>query len=174
MFVEILPRKSIECTFEYVYQLSPPPPWIEEVINYKSTGQLSANRNKSTKVKMAASRYTLINGELYRKSHTDQPLLKCVDKDEGNYVLREIHEGICGHHMGGRSLAHKALRAGMASDLLYWSTVLKDAKDFDKKCDKCQNFAPTISQPANDLLPIHNPIPFVQWGMDLLEPFPTA
>lgn len=59
---------------------------------------------------MAASRYTLINGELYRKSHTDQPLLKCVDKDEGNYVLREIHEGICGHHMGGQILGAQGVK----------------------------------------------------------------
>lgn len=169
VFVEVLPKKTTECTSEHVYQISPRSPWIEEIVNFKTTGQLPTDKASSRKIKMAAARYSLIDGELYRRSHTDQPLLKCVDQDEGNYVLREIHEGICGHHMGARSLAHKALRAGY-----YWPTVLKDAKDLVRKCDKCQKFAPTISQPANDLLPIHNPIPFTQWGMDLLGPFSTA
>lgn len=169
VFVEVLPWKTTEFTSDYVYQLSPPPPWVEEIVKYKTTGQLPTDKSKSRKVKMTASRYTLIEGELYRKSHTDQPLLRCVDRDEGNYVLREIHEGICGHHIGARSLAHKALRAGYD-----WPIVLRDAKDLVKKCDKCQRLAPTISQPANDLLPVYNPIPFAQWGMDLLGPFPTV
>jgi hypothetical protein len=36
-------------------------------------------------------------------------------KEEGDYTLREIHEGICGSHSGARVLAHKVLNAGF-----YW------------------------------------------------------
>ena len=32
---------------------------------------------------------------LYKKSYT-HPLLKCVTPKDGNYILREIHEGGCG------------------------------------------------------------------------------
>ena len=63
----------------------------------------------------------------------------------------------------------KALRAGY-----YWPTMLTDAQSYVKKCDSCQRFAPVINQPANDLQPIMNPIPFAQWGMDIMGPFPQA
>ncbi|KAL2893862.1 Pro-Pol polyprotein [Bienertia sinuspersici] len=49
-----------------------------------------------------------------------------------------------------------------------------DSMELVWKCQKCQRFAPTIHRPANDLQPILNPIPFAQWGMDILGPFPRA
>ena len=38
------------------------------------------------------------------------PYLKCVDKDEAKYILKEIHEGVCGDHAGTRSLVSKVIR----------------------------------------------------------------
>jgi len=38
------------------------------------------------------------------------------------YVLRKIHEGICGNHLGPRSLMGKVVRAGY-----FWPTMQKDA-----------------------------------------------
>lgn len=29
------------------------------------------------------------------------PLLRCLDPDEANYTLREVHEGVCGNQAGG-------------------------------------------------------------------------
>lgn len=52
--------------------------------------------------------------------------------------------------------------------------MLADAQAYVKKCDKCQRFVPVINQPANDLQPILNPIPFAQWGMDIIGPFTPA
>ena len=40
------------------------------------------------------------------------PFLRCLDEDDADYVLREVHEGVCKNHSGARSLAHKALRQG--------------------------------------------------------------
>ena len=50
------------------------------------------------------------------------PILKCVGKEDANYILKEVHEGICGNHIGARTLAGKTLRQGY-----YWPTMLKDA-----------------------------------------------
>ena len=50
------------------------------------------------------------------------PILKCVGKEDANYILREVHEGICGNHIGAQTLARKTLRQGY-----YWPTMLKDA-----------------------------------------------
>lgn len=30
------------------------------------------------------------------------PLLRCLDSQEADYVLREIYEGACGSHVGGK------------------------------------------------------------------------
>uniref|UniRef100_A0A2N9G674 Uncharacterized protein n=1 Tax=Fagus sylvatica TaxID=28930 RepID=A0A2N9G674_FAGSY len=82
---------------------------------------------------------------------------------------REIHEGICGSHTGGRSLAHRALTQGY-----WWPYMQKDAVDYVRKCDKCQRFSHSVHQPAGELQPLVSPWPFAQWGMDLVGPLPKA
>ena len=74
----------------------------------------------------------VLEHKLYRRGFSI-PLLKCIDEFTVPEVLREIHEGINAQHMGGKSLARKALRAGY-----YWPTMQQDAKEHVKKCDKCQ------------------------------------
>ena len=53
----------------------------------------------------------MIEGHLFRKG-VSTPLLKCIGPEDVGYVLAEIHEGSCGYHIGAKSLARKALRAG--------------------------------------------------------------
>ena len=43
-----------------------------------------------------------------------------------------------------------------------------------KKCDQCQRYTPNIHQPGGILNPLSSPWPFVQWGLDIVEPFPKA
>ena len=61
------------------------------------------------KVEMSGSKITLLDGVLYRGGFT-LSLLRCLDDEEIDYVLREIHERICGNHSGARTLAFNALR----------------------------------------------------------------
>ena len=60
----------------------------------------------------------------------------CLALDEVNYVLREVHEGVCGNHLGARSLVHKVVCVGC-----YWPTIQADAKAYVKVCDQCQQFS---------------------------------
>ena len=39
-------------------------------------------------------------------------ILKCVGKEDANYILRKVHEGICGNHIGAQTMAGKTLRLG--------------------------------------------------------------
>lgn len=73
--------------------------------------------------------FIIIKDTLYRRGHS-LPYLHCANKEEINYVLREVHEGICGNHAEARSLAGKTLRVGY-----YWPTLQKDAYDIVKACD---------------------------------------
>ncbi|GAU41698.1 hypothetical protein TSUD_94190 [Trifolium subterraneum] len=91
---------------------------------------------------------------------------KCADEATADYILREIHEGINSQHLGGRSLARKALRAGY-----YWPTMQHDAKEHVKKCDKCQRHGDMHLAPPHELKSLSSPWPFAWWGMDILGPF---
>ena len=88
--------------------------WITPIVCYLKEGQLSEDRNEARKVQIRAAR---IEDTLYRQGHSF-PYLRCANTEEANYVLREIHEGICGNHTGARSLMGKALRVGY-----FWPTL---------------------------------------------------
>ncbi|XP_016168877.1 uncharacterized protein LOC107611473 [Arachis ipaensis] len=115
-----------------------------------------------------ASKYATIQGQLFRKG-LSQPLLKCLHPDQTNYVLREVHEGCCGHHIGGKALARKLIRAGY-----YWPSMMKDSKEFMRKYVKCQENADFHREPASELSLLTSSRPFAQWGVDLLGPFPVG
>ena len=40
------------------------------------------------------------------------PYLKCIDEEEAKYIMKEIHEGVCGDHADPRSLVSKVVRTG--------------------------------------------------------------
>lgn len=63
------------------------------------------------------------------------PLLICVSEEEAKNVMAKMDEGICGNHIGTRTLAHKALRQGY-----YWPTMKLDTINYVQHCDKCQRF----------------------------------
>ena len=50
----------------------------------------------------------------------------------------------------------------------------KEEKEYVKKCDQCQRYAPNIHQPGWVLNPLSSPWPFAQWGLDIVSPFPKA
>lgn len=97
------------------------------------------------KIKYRSSFFCLIDGDLYRRAFSS-PLLKCLVPSEAAYVLQEVHKGICGDHMGAKALAHKVLRQGY-----YWPTIFQDAKEYMKKCVKCQLNSLIPRQPLEEL-----------------------
>ena len=56
----------------------------------------------------------------------------------------------------------------------WWSQIQKDAAEYVHKCEQCQKHAPLTYQPVGHLNPISSPWLFVQWGLDILDPFPRA
>jgi hypothetical protein len=51
----------------------------------------------------------VVNGELYKLGVTE-PWLRCITSKKGLELLREIHRGFCGAHIGTRALAGKAIK----------------------------------------------------------------
>ncbi|KAL0345735.1 UNVERIFIED_CONTAM: hypothetical protein Sradi_4404800 [Sesamum radiatum] len=83
--------------------------WTTPIVQFLKEGILPKDQREARKVKLKAAIFVLIDGELYKFS---SPLLKCLNLDRAEYVMRKIHEGSCGNHSGVRSLARKVLRQG--------------------------------------------------------------
>ncbi|XP_052288562.1 uncharacterized protein LOC127899263 [Citrus sinensis] len=139
--------------------------WMDPIILYLRDGVLPPDKLRARKIRAQASRYTMIDRILYRRGYT-LPFLRCLDEDDADYVLREVHEGIYGNHSSGSSLAHKVLRQGY-----FWPTMHQDTQEKTMSCVSCQSFASFSNQPSEKLTSMASPWPFAQWGIDLIGPF---
>ncbi|XP_052197357.1 uncharacterized protein LOC127804524 [Diospyros lotus] len=166
VFVEMLHHPSIE--EKEVSCIETGTDWRSPFYRYLTNNELPNDPQETRRLKMRASRFTIIDGILYKRAYTT-PLLKCLGPQEAEYILAETHSGMCGEHLGARALATKILRAGF-----FWPTLRSDALKKVKSSDKCQRHAPVQSAPISQLQPAFQPIPFAQWGLDILGPFPQA
>ncbi|XP_059436570.1 uncharacterized protein LOC132169570 [Corylus avellana] len=165
--IQILPQSSIT-EMVSVSTAETIPDWQLEIVEYLEKGVLPSDRKLATQLRIRAMRFTMVNGTLYKRGFM-LPLLKCVSKVEGNYILGEIHEGICGSHSRARIMAHKTVRAGF-----YWPNMSRDSAELVRDCDKCQRFANVTHQPPEDLSAISSPWPFSQRGIDIVGPLPRG
>jgi hypothetical protein len=132
---------------------------------YIEEGKLPDDPTEVKTIKRRACKHTIIEGMLFKRRLTT-PLLKCLDLDKVAYTLEEVHEGIAGQHLGGRTLAKKLLRAGY-----YWHTVNNDSMEYVKRCDKCLRYGDVFNALSSELGTLTTPWPFSKWESDLLGPF---
>ncbi|XP_075638892.1 uncharacterized protein LOC142610799 [Castanea sativa] len=112
--------------------------WTTTLASYLRDGTLPEGKEAARKLKVQVSRFVLIRDILYKRGFS-RPYLRCLEPEEAEHVMREVHEGICGNHSRSRSLVHKLIQAGY-----YWLTMQKDAQTYVKACDKCQRFSSII------------------------------
>ncbi|XP_070007242.1 uncharacterized protein [Nicotiana sylvestris] len=75
------------------------------------------------------------------------PLARCLGPSHTKYVMREIDEGHCENHVGGRSLVKTIIRAGY-----YLPKLEEDAEKFVAKCDKCQRYGYGQAESINKII----------------------
>nr|KYP31334.1 Gypsy retrotransposon integrase-like protein 1 [Cajanus cajan] len=144
------------------------PDWRTDIKAFLTSAIIPDDTTEAKRLRTQASRYVIIAGQLYKRGFST-PLLKCLDPAEADYVMREVHEGVCGMHSGARTTVSKLLRAGY-----YWPTMNTDCEAFVRKCQPCQKHDNLIHQPAQQLHCIPPAWPFATWGADILGPFPVA
>ena len=93
---------------------------MDPIWDYLIDGLLPDDPKEASKVRTRSSMFTIHKGSLYKRGFFT-PILKCVAGKDAVYVLREVHEGVCGNHIGTRTLVGKVLRQGY-----YWPTMLRD------------------------------------------------
>ena len=82
---------------------------MDPIWDYLLDGTLLSDPKEASKLRTRSARFTIHQGTLYKQGFST-PILKCVGNEDANYVLREVHEGIGGNHVGARTLAAKTLR----------------------------------------------------------------
>ena len=107
LFVE----PSIDLYEEEVAPIESKPSWRDLIWDYLIDGRLPDDPKKASKIRTRSARFTNHRGSLYKRGFFT-PILKCIAGKDTDYVLREVHEGVCRNHIGARTLAGKVLRHG--------------------------------------------------------------
>ena len=80
--------------------------WMDPIINFLAEDRVLVDEKEVEKVRWATTRYWLsTDRKLYRRSF-EGPCLQCLHPSKIEELLIELYEGVCGSHMGRRSLAH--------------------------------------------------------------------
>ncbi|XP_042460737.1 uncharacterized protein LOC122044292 [Zingiber officinale] len=140
-----------------------PNDWRTAITEFLKSGATPPDRLEAHLLRRRAGRFVLIGDQFYKKAFF-RPLLKCVGPEDVDYILQEVHQGSCGGHLGGRSLARKILLAGY-----FWPTLQEDTVATCLSCQKYHNFS---HRPAEELKTSTVSCSFDQWGMDIVGPFP--
>ena len=120
VFFEEITEHSVKPKKEKQVSVISAEDWRTLIMKYLR-GNIELPNEKEKKMFQRARGYVISEGELF-KSGVTGPWLKCISTTEGIELLKEIHSGFCGSHIGYRQLVSKAFRQGF-----FWPTTLKDA-----------------------------------------------
>ena len=152
-----------------IHQIRVGPSWMDSIIRFLREDILPEERIEADKIQRKATSYWLSEDHKLYKHSFSGPYLLCVHPELIESLLEELHEGNCGSHTGGRSLAHRAITQGY-----WWPNMQREALEYVRKCDQCQRFVPSIHQLGGILNPLSSPWLFAQWGLDIVGPFSKA
>ena len=100
-----------------IHQIRAGPSWMDSIIRFLREDILPEERIQADKVQRKATSYWLSEDhKLYKRSFSG-PYLLCVHPELTKSLLEELHEGICGSHTEGRSLAYKAITQGYCGQI---------------------------------------------------------
>jgi hypothetical protein len=86
----------------------PLPDWRVPYVDYLVQETLPVDKTEAQWLACYAKSYIIIEGELYKKSHT-KVLQRYIPTEQGRKLLEDIHHGACGHHTAPRNLVRNAI-----------------------------------------------------------------
>jgi hypothetical protein len=97
--------------------------WYKDLtyLLYHGTCPKNLNPRERRALRLKSAQYRLINLVLFRINY-DGVLLRCLECEDTDKVLKELHDGPTRGHFARNTTAHKILRANY-----YWPTLFKDA-----------------------------------------------
>ena len=136
----------------HIHQIREGPNWMDSIMLFLKEDILPESKSVADKVRRNAPWFWLSKDQKLNKRSFFGPYLLCIHPKVSELLLEELQQGICGSHIGGRSLSHKAL-----THVYRWLNMQKEAQEYVKKCDQCQKFAPKIHQVEGVLNPLSTP-----------------
>jgi hypothetical protein len=82
--------------------------WRTEIISFIQGNCLSDDEVYNKRMEARTRPYVIIEWELY-KHGVCSPLLKCLSRTEGIELMKEIHAGLCGSHIGSSLCSERFL-----------------------------------------------------------------
>jgi hypothetical protein len=153
VFVQELNQPSIKFSPQVTIDAGPQQPdrevmvlgedWREAFIDFIRDQRLAAGIDarsaEAARVMRRSKGFVLVDNKLYRRGARSGVLMKCVTKEDGYDILREIHEGVCGNHAASRTLVGKAYRTGF-----WWPTAVSDTEDLVRTCQNINSSASSL------------------------------
>nr|XP_051211175.1 uncharacterized protein LOC127328628 [Lolium perenne] len=139
--------------------------WLQPFLDYFKHGSLPDDPVKRRQLQRRLPSYVYKAGVLYKWSHGQEILLRCVNRGEAEKILQEMHHGVCGGHQGGAKMYHGIRLAGY-----YWPGIMTDCLRVAKSCHGCQIHGDFKHQPPVPLHPTVPSWPFDAWGIDVISP----
>ena len=92
-----------------IHEVRVGPNWMDPIVKLLKEDILPKERSEVEKIRRNAPRFWLFeNHKLYKRFYSG-PYLLCIHPEASELLLEELHEGICGSHIRGRSLSHRAI-----------------------------------------------------------------
>jgi hypothetical protein len=137
VFFETLKAPSVKLMEREVLTISPvhSEDLRTEIVSFLQGNYPSDDEVYIKRMQARTRPYVIIEGELFKQG-VCSPLLKCLSRAEGQELMKEIHSGICGAHIGSIPLLGKVFR-----QRFYWPKAASDAADLVRKCKNCQKCA---------------------------------
>jgi ribonuclease HI len=164
VFFETIKAPSVELMERAVLTISPvhSEDWRTEIVSFLQGNCFSDDEAYNKRMEARTRSYVIIEGELYKRG-VCSPLLKCLSRTEGQELMKEIHAGLCGAHIGSRPLLGKVFKQGF-----YWPKAASNEAELVQKCENCQRCVRDHKQPSS-LTQLIQPTWLLQrWGLDLL------
>ena len=93
----------------YVHQVRVGPSWMDPIVLFLKKDILPEEKSVVNKVRRQAPRFWLFEDQKLYKRYFSRPHLLCIHPETSELLLEELHEGICGSHIEGKSLSHRAI-----------------------------------------------------------------
>ena len=85
---------------------------MDSIIRFLKEDILPEKKIEADKIRRKATSYWLSEDHKLHNDSFSGPYSLCVHPDLTESLLEKLHEGICGSHTRGRSLAHRAITQG--------------------------------------------------------------
>ena len=105
---------------------------MDPIVLFFKEDILPKEKSEADNLRRKAPRFWLSKDQKLYKRFFFGLYLLCIHPEASKLLLKELHEGICGSHTGGRSLSHRVLTQGY-----WWPNMQKKAQDYVNKCDQC-------------------------------------